>query len=95
MINFRLRASLLIIGTVLVFGSPAVAKPSDWADIVDTTPKKKIPYDKSRSVERAPIKFAQASPRPAKAAKASKADTVSAIKAKKAPRRATGKRTRR
>ena len=85
MINVRLRASLLLIGTVLAFGSPAIAKPSDWADIVDTSPKKKIPYDSSRSVERAPVKSS---------AKSVKAEKPGKKKAKKAPRRAKSKRTR-
>lgn len=92
MINFRLRASLLVIATVLAFGSPAVAAPSDWADVIDHNPKKKIPYDRSRSVDRPPVKSAKST----KVAKADKAEKKAKgkKKAKKAPRRGKAKSRR-
>ncbi|MFN0246623.1 MAG: hypothetical protein ACKV2T_06925 [Kofleriaceae bacterium] len=81
----NLRALSIVILTLFVFGSTAIAKPSDWADIVDPNPKQKMAYDSSRRIDRAPIKSARAEPtEPTKVEKASKADKkVSKAKAKK------------
>jgi hypothetical protein len=96
----NLRALSVVILTLFAFGSTAIAKPSDWADVVDPNPKQKMGYDASRRVDREPIKSARAEPaEPSKASKADKASKkVSKAKAKKTKakaRKAKGKRGRR
>ena len=82
--TIRSRASLLVLLAVVAFGSPAVAKPSDWASVVEKPGE--------RSTLPSPSK--NAAPRIASQAKPTK-ERGKKAKAKKAPRRAKAKRAHR
>ena len=83
--TLRARASALLILAVCAFGAPAMAKPSDWADVVEKPGERSaLPSPSSN----APRMVASES----KAAKKERGGKKA--KAKKAPRRGKAKRGR-
>lgn len=81
-----MRRTLLIVITLVAFSAPAVAKPSQWDDVIEK------PGDRLPAPSKNAPRFEKTS---AKAANTKPAKTKVKAKAKKAPRRATTKRSRR
>lgn len=84
------RHKLLVIFSLIAFAAPALAKPSDWDDVVER------PGDKSvlpAASQNAPDVVANA--KSAKASKPKKERAAAKKKSKKAPRRGKAKRSRR
>jgi hypothetical protein len=78
--------SLLVIFSLLAFATPAMAKPSDWADVIEKPGDRAALPPPSKNAPQVVTKASTSKPKKERATKKAKA--------KKAPRRGKAKRGR-
>lgn len=83
-----MRRSLVVVLTLFAFAMPAMAKPSDWADVIEKPGEKAALPPPSKNAPQVVATASASKPKKERATKKTK-------KTKKAPRRAKGKHSRR